>query len=254
MTDEPKKESTWGMIRSFLYAVLLALVFRSVAYEPFHIPSGSMLPNLKVGDYIFVSKLSYGYGRYSFPFGTMIPYFDGRIFEEEPKVGDVIVFRLPKNPSIDYIKRLIGKPGDMIRVIDGVLHINDKPVTLEKAEDYQETLPDGSVKSVRRYTETLPNGVKHYVLDERPYGNMDSSGFDSDNTGTYVVPEGHYFFMGDNRDNSVDSRYAVDGPSYVPAENLVGRADVIVVSFNTEARIWEFWNWFNHDRWVRYVD
>lgn len=254
MNDEPQKESIWAMIRSFAYAVLLALVFRSVAYEPFHIPSGSMLPTLRVGDYIFVSKLSYGYSRYSFPFGTMFPYFEGRLFGEEPKVGDVIVFRHTKTPEIDYIKRLVGLPGDTIRVIDGVLHINDKAVGMEKAEDYQETSEDGKIKNVRRYIETLPNGVKHYVLDERPYGNMDPTGFDSDNTGTYVVPEGHYFLMGDNRDNSIDSRYAIEGPSYVPAENLVGRADRIFVSFNTQARFYEFWNWFNHDRWVRDVE
>jgi len=258
MNQEPeKKESTWGMIRSFGFAVLLALIFRSVAYEPFHIPSGSMMPTLRVGDYIFVSKLSYGYSRFSFPFGTIIPYFDGRIFETTPQRGDVIVFRLPKNPGIDYIKRLIGLPGDTIRVIDGVLYINDVAVKLEKTTDYQEKLEDGSVKSVRRYIETLPNGVKHYVLDERPYGNMDPSGFDSDNTSTYVVPEGHYFFMGDNRDNSVDSRYQADGPGYVPAANLVGHADMIFVSFNQDVRFFEFWRWpwaFNHDRWVKYVD
>jgi signal peptidase I len=249
-----KKESTWSMMRSFGYAVLLALIFRSLAYEPFHIPSGSMLPTLKIGDYIFVSKTSYGYSRYSFPFGTMFDYFDGRVMEDTPKRGDVIVFRLPKNPGIDYIKRLVGLPGDMIRVIDGVLYINDVPVKRERIEDYNQLQEDGSVKSVRRYIETLPGGVKHLILDERPYGNMDPSGFDSDNTGTYVVPEGHYFFMGDNRDNSVDSRYAVDGPSYVPAENLIGRAEVIFISFNTEARFWEFWKWINHDRWISYVD
>ncbi len=241
-------------MRSFGYAVLLALIFRSLAYEPFHIPSGSMLPTLKIGDYIFVSKTSYGYSRYSFPFGTMFDYFDGRVMEDTPKRGDVIVFRLPKNPGIDYIKRLVGLPGDMIRVIDGVLYINDVPVKRERIEDYNQLQEDGSVKSVRRYIETLPGGVKHLILDERPYGNMDPSGFDSDNTGTYVVPEGHYFFMGDNRDNSVDSRYAVDGPSYVPAENLIGRAEVIFISFNTEARFWEFWKWINHDRWISYVD
>jgi signal peptidase I len=254
MTHEPKKESVWGMIRSFSYAVLLALVFRSLAYEPFHIPSGSMLSTLQVGDYIFVSKPSYGYSRYSFPFGTVFNYFDGRVMEEAPKRGDVIVFRLPNNTGIDYIKRLVGLPGDAIRVIDGVLHINDRPVELERIEDYTETQEDGSVKSVRRYIETLPEGRKHVILDERPYGNMDPTGFDSDNTGTYVVPEGHYFFMGDNRDNSVDSRYAIDGPSYVPAENLIGCAEIIFVSFNTQARFWEFWKWFNHNRWVSYVE
>ncbi|MFZ4125690.1 MAG: signal peptidase I [Rickettsiales bacterium] len=257
MTEEKKKESTWGMIRSFGYAVLLALVFRSLAYEPFHIPSGSMLPTMQIGDYIFVSKTSYGYGRYSFPFGTVFDYFDGRVMEETPKRGDVIVFRLPNNTSIDYIKRIIGLPGDKIQVIDGVLHINGKAVKLERIEDYNEKQEDGSVKSVRRYMETLPNGVKQMVLDERPFGNIDvndPTGFDSDNTGVYEVPAGHYFFMGDNRDNSEDSRYMETGPGYVPAENLIGRADVIFVSFNTQARFWEFWNWINHDRWVTYVN
>lgn len=255
MSETPKKESTWSMIRSFSYAVLLALVFRSVAYEPFHIPSGSMLPTLQIGDYIFVNKPSYGYSRYSFPFGTVVDYTGGkRVWADAPKRGDVIVFRLPSNPGIDYIKRLVGLPGDRIQVTDGLLHINGTAVKLERIEDYSDVQEDGSVKAIRRYIETLPEGVQHMVLDERPFGNMDPSGFDSDNTPEYIVPEGHYFFMGDNRDNSIDSRYQVDGPAFVPAENLVGRADIIFVSFNTHARLLEPWNWFHTKRFVQYVD
>ncbi|MFN7612712.1 MAG: signal peptidase I [Alphaproteobacteria bacterium] len=254
MKNTRKKPSNWEAIRSFGYAVLLALLFRSVAFEPFHIPSGSMLPTLKIGEYICVSKLSYGYSRYSFPFGAHIPYFEGRIFASEPVRGDIIVFRTPQNTSVDYIKRLIGLPGDKIQVIEGVLYVNGIPVSLRKVPDYREDLADGGLgPAVRRYQETLPGGRVHDVIDERPYGNIDGNGFDSDNTDIYTVPEGYYFFMGDNRDNSVDSRFSND-LGFVPVENLVGRAEMIFFSFKQGVAIWEFWRWpsaFDNARWFR---
>jgi signal peptidase I len=255
MGKEKKQESSWEMVRSFTYAILLALFFRSVAYEPFHIPSGSMLPTLNVGDYIFVSKFSYGYSRYSFPFGARIPYFQGRIFAGEPKRGDIIVFRTPQDPRIDYIKRLVGLPGDQIQMVEGVLYVNGMPVSLRKIAPYREARADGSRPEIRRYEETLPGGRVHQVLDEKPYGNIDMGGFDSDNTSVYTVPEGHFFFMGDNRDNSLDSRFDQPlGVGFVPIENLVGRAEMIFFSYRQNVRFWEFWRWpeaFDNSRWFK---
>jgi signal peptidase I len=254
---EKKKETTGESLRSFFIAVLIALVFRSVAYEPFHIPSGSMLSTLYEGDYIFVSKLSYGYSRFSFPFSLKL--FDGRIFASDPKRGDIVVFRNPAMPRVDYIKRLIGMPGDTIQVIRGRLHINGGAVEVQRIGQIE--VPDdnsGGMVKVMEYKETLPGGVSHIILDERE-GNLDMrSGFDSDNTDVYTVPEGHYFMMGDNRDNSQDSRYSpalgyAQAPGYVPFENFVGRADTLFFSFKGGVPIWKFWQWpqaFRNDRWV----
>ena len=230
---EKPKETTGEAIRSFIYAILIALVFRSLAYEPFHIPSGSMLSTLYEGDYIFVSKLSYGYSRYSFPFSPKL--FEGRIFESKPERGDVVVFRLPTNTHIDYIKRVIGLPGDRIQVRHGRLYINDVPVEVTRRGEV--TVPDnrGNLHSVARYDETLPNGKVHTILDEVAEG-------PADNTQTYTVPEGHYFMMGDNRDNSQDSRF-LDVVGYVPFENIVGRADIIALSYDTSIPFVQFWKW-----------
>jgi signal peptidase I len=220
-------------VKSFLSAVALALLFRSFLYEPFHIPSGSMLSTLYEGDYIFVSKFSYGYTHFSFPMS--IRFFDGRIWSDAPERGDIAVFRLPTNPSIDYIKRVVGLPGDTIRVVDGVLHINGRPVDLKRIADTQFPDDEGNVRSVATYSETLPNGRKHIVLDETKLGDVDF-------TDEYEVPKGHYFVMGDNRDNSVDSRYQNE-VGFVPAENLIGRAEVIAFSYNTSVAIWDIANW-----------
>lgn len=255
MSKKDKKPETTGeMVRSFLYAVLIALVFRSVAYEPFHIPSGSMLTTLYEGDYIFVSKLSYGYSRYSFPFG--IDWFEGRKFFTEPERGDVVVFRPPTMPRTDYIKRIIGLPGDVIQVKNSQLYINDEAVKLTFVDQVQSMETQGpnagAVIFLDRYEETLPNGVKHTVLNN-PGRWVPPGEFDHDNTGTYTVPEGHYFMMGDNRDNSTDSRY-LKQVGYVPAENLIGRADVIAVSFNGTVPIWKVWRWpfaFRNDRFFK---
>jgi len=229
-------------IKTIVYAVIIALVVRTVAFEPFNIPSGSMIPTLLVGDYLFVSKYSYGYSRYSLPLGP--PLFDGRILEHQPQRGDVVVFKLPTDNSTDYIKRLIGLPGDHIQVIQGVLNINGKPVELRQVEDFVER--SSSLTRVIQYVETLPNGKQHPIIKS-----AGASGF-ANNTQEYVVPDGHYFMMGDNRDNSQDSRF-LDKVGYVPAENLVGKAQIIFFSTDGSAALWEVWKWPWAIRWNRFL-
>lgn len=239
---EKNPETTGEMIRSFVIAILIALVFRSVAYEPFHIPSGSMLNTLYKGDYIFVSKLSYGYSRYSFPFG--IEWFEGRKFRTAPERGDIIVFRLPRDPRVDYIKRLIGLPGDTVQVKNGLLYINGEPVEVNPQEYIEVPKDSGGMQSAELLRETLPNGVTHNILNSYDGGVVDT-------TPEYTVPDGHYFFMGDNRDNSMDSRYMKE-VGFVPEENLVGRAEIILVSFKGGVPVWQVWNWWKalrNDRW-----
>lgn len=227
-------DDVWGdfkeTIRTVVWAVLIAVVVRTVAYEPFQIPSSSMYPTLMVGDYLFVSKMSYGYSKYSAPFSP--PLFEGRIFNgDAPERGDVAVFRLPSNPSIDYIKRVIGLPGDTVQVRLGRLYINGELVERTRVEDYLMPDQQGGIKRIAQYDETLPGGVTHRILEER--GDF----FAADNTGVYTVPAGHYFMMGDNRDNSKDSRAI----GFIPAENLIGRAEVLF--FSTEGAAWQFWRW-----------
>ena len=225
-----KQESWFEVVKTIFYALLIAGVIRSFIFQPFNIPSGSMEGTLLVGDYLFVSKAAYGYSRYSFPFGA-IP-FSGRFLASEPKRGDVVVFKFPGDNATDYIKRLVGLPGDRIQMKDGVLYINDQAVPKVKVDDYVETIGE-ETRNVPRYQETLPNGVTYNVLDRDPQGNLDT-------TQVFVVPEGHYFMMGDNRDNSADSRVDV---GYVPFENFVGKAQIIFFSTNGSARIWEVWKW-----------
>ena len=227
-----KPEGKFEFIKTIVIAGALALGFRSLLFEPFNIPSGSMIPTLLVGDYLFVSKYSYGYSRYSFPFG-MAP-FDGRIFETSPQRGDVAVFRQPQNESVAFIKRIVGLPGDRIQVTDGVLRIND--VAVNRVRKGFATASDGyNVIRFAVYQETLPNG-KSYLIQER------SDDDDVlDNTNVFLVPEGHYFMMGDNRDNSRDSRTTSVG--MVPAENLIGRAERLFFSHNSSAHLWEIWKW-----------
>jgi signal peptidase I len=221
-------------VRTVIYAVLIALVVRTFLYEPFNIPSGSMKPTLLIGDYLFVSKLSYGYSRYSFPFG--LGPFSGRIFASEPERGDVVVFKLPSDNSTDYIKRIIGLPGDEIQVKGGILYINGEPVKRKRIEDFVERTPDGrELRRLPQYIETLPNGRKHRILEVSDQGPLD-------NTGVYKVPEGHYFAMGDNRDNSQDSR-VLSAVGFVPDVNLVGRAEILFFSTNGSAHLWEVWKW-----------
>ncbi|MFN0263414.1 signal peptidase I [Tepidamorphus sp. 3E244] len=228
-------------IRIVIHALLIALVIRTFLFQPFSIPSGSMKSTLMIGDYLFVSKYSYGYSKYSFPFG--IGPFDGRIMAGDPKRGDVAVFKLPKDNSTDYIKRVIGLPGETIQVKSGIVHINGEPVTRERVGDYTEDDGRGGDVTVPRYRETLPNGKTYTVLDlvDNGYG---------DNTPEYVVPEGHYFMMGDNRDNSTDSRF-LNMVGYVPYENFVGRAEVIFLSLEEGSSFWQFWKWPYSIRWGR---
>src|SRR5262245_40863463 len=209
--QEKRKESNLAETgRVVVQALLIALVIRTLLFQAFNIPSGSMKGTLLVGDYLFVSQFSYGYSRYSLPFS--LPLFSGRIFGSEPKRGDVAVFRLPRDTSEDYIKRVIGLPGDRIQMIDGLLHINGVPVKRERVGNF---FDDENGHAVRRWRETLPNGVSYETLDLQDNGSLD-------NTEEYVVPAGHYFMMGDNRDNSLDSRVP-SAVGYVPFEKI-GRA------------------------------
>jgi signal peptidase I len=235
-TGLTKKKSSGGIvdtIKTVVYAVLIALVVRTVAYEPFNIPSGSMVPTLLVGDYLFVSKFSYGYSRYSLPFG--LPLFFGRIFFHSPERGDVAVFKLPTDNSTDYIKRVIGLPGDHIQMKAGNLYINDQQVPRKRIQDYLYQEGSGTVISLAQYIETLPNGRQHQIIKMGDNGPLD-------NTPIYDVPAGEYFMMGDNRDNSQDSR-VLSAVGYVPAENLIGRAEFIFFSTDGSARLWEIWKW-----------
>ncbi len=274
--SEKKKKKDgglWETVKTVFWALLIAMAFRSAFYQPFSIPSGSMKPTLLVGDYLFVSKFSYGYSRYSLPFAPDIG--TGRIWSTMPERGDVVVFKHPKNDicsegplelatrltkavmglrtrnpndCIDYIKRVVGLPGDRIQMIDGVLHVNGQRVGLERVDNFIEAksvdgeqmrlsscanapVPLNGECERERYIEELPGGVRHAVLN---LGNAPP-----DNTQEFVVKEAHFFFMGDNRDNSVDSRFSDVGQ--VPFENLIGRAEVIALS--SGGAFWELWKW-----------
>ncbi|GIK82186.1 MAG: signal peptidase I [Pseudorhodoplanes sp.] len=241
-TGTKRKEGGFGeSVRVIVHALIIALVIRTFLFQPFNIPSGSMKATLLVGDYLFVSKYSYGYSRYSIPFSP--PLFFGRILSSDPERGDIAVFRLPKDDSTDYIKRVIGLPGDRVRMIDGLLHINGQPVKRERIDDYIETEETPRATRVKRWRETLPNGVSYTTLD------LIDNGF-YDNTQEYVVPSGHYFMMGDNRDNSTDSR-VLSQVGYVPLDNFVGRAQLIFFSVAEGERAWQFWFWPWTVRWSR---
>ncbi|HIN92234.1 MAG TPA: signal peptidase I [Alphaproteobacteria bacterium] len=240
-----KRESSnafWETFRTVLYAMIIAVLVRTFAYEPFNIPSGSMIPNLLVGDYLFVSKFSYGYSRYSFPYGFGV--FDGRIWGTPPERGDVAVFKLPRDNETDYIKRIVGLPGDGIQVLGGVLHINGQIVERFRLDDYVYRDRFGNHNKVKQYLENMPNGKSYRVLDSDPLGSLD-------NTPIYVVPQGHYFAMGDNRDNSSDSR-VLQQVGYIPEENLVGRAEILFFSTNGSARLWQVWRWPFSIRFLRF--
>ncbi|MFP4097397.1 MAG: signal peptidase I [Alphaproteobacteria bacterium] len=220
-------------VKTAIIAVLIALLIRSVLFEPFNIPSGSMKPTLLVGDYLFVNKPAYGYSRFSFPFG--IAPIEGRIFGKEPERGDIIVFALPRNEGMDYIKRIVGLPGETIQVRGGRLYINDKLVPREYVETRTLTGDMGNQQILKEYIETLPGGITHSIYEESDSEKLD-------NTPVYTVPDGHYFAMGDNRDNSQDSR-VTDYVGPVPYENIIGRADFLFFSTNGYARLFEVWKW-----------
>ena len=228
---EDKAGGVGETLSVIVQALLIALVFRTFLFQPFSIPTGSMVPTLLIGDYLLVSKFSYGYSRYSFPWSP--PLFDGRILGDEPERGDIAVFRLPRDPSLDYIKRVIGLPGDRIQMRDGQLFINGAAVPREPSGFYVETNSFGEPFEVPIFRETLPNGVSYDTLDADP----SSSG---DNTPEFVVPAEHFFMMGDNRDNSLDSRFTV---GMVPHENFVGKAQVIFFSIGDGASALEIWKW-----------
>jgi signal peptidase I len=228
----------WDSVKTIVYALGLALILRIFLFQPYTIPSESMRPKLLVGDYIFVSKWDYGYSRASIPFEP--PLFSGRIPGGlEPGRGDVVVFKLPSDGRTDYIKRVLGLPGDRIQVTGGALYINGQAVEREPLDD--EVLRDrwGNVTRVTRWRETLPGGKSYVTYDLESNGRLDD-------TGEYVVPPGHYFMMGDNRDNSIDSRVPpeVSGVGYVPAQNLVGRARLVFVSFDETTSLFLPWTWF----------
>lgn len=282
------KNATREWFNTIFYGGLIAIIFRSLLLEPFNIPSGSMIPTLHVGDHIFVEKWSYGYSRYSFPFGSW-KLWNGRFLAREPNVGDVIVFRNPADESQDYIKRLIAKPGDTVQMKDGRLYINGEIVPRENPRPYVMAILPKSMRGVgyykdnmsikgdkvwvdnapapfnytieyksdrfcreyngacgvfnmTEYDETLPNGVTHSIIeasDEEPL----------DNTELYTVPEKHFFFMGDDRDNSADSRAHV---GFVPRDNVLGRAWFIWYSHNYYAPMVAFWTWGSKMRWGRF--
>jgi signal peptidase I len=248
-------------IKTVLWALVIAGVFRTLFFQPFWIPSGSMKDTLLIGDFLFVNKMAYGYSRYSCPFSACP--FSGRLLASEPERGDVVVFRHPVNGT-DFIKRLIGLPGDTVQMRDGILYLNGAVVPQTPAGTFEEIyekqgpmgqLPrcengpvgEGGICTSSRYTETLPGGRTHNVL------NIDNGGF-ADNTDVFTVPAGQYFFMGDNRDNSQDSRFgqAVGGVGFVPAEFLIGRADRIMFSSAGRSMLF-FWTW-RADRFFKAVE
>ena len=262
-----KEPETFGeFIRSLLMALFVMLSIQTVGYQIFNIPSGSMKPNLLIGDFLLVNKFTYGYTRYSIPFSP--PLFEGRLFGSEPKRGDIVVFRAPhKNygdnvvqrwmNSEDWVKRCVGLPGDRIQMRGGILFINGEECPLKKLDpDYKDTLyiqygPNGVQErilsypgiAIDRYEQTLPNGFKHIVIKEKSFGSARL-----DNTPEMVVPAGHYFMMGDNRDGSDDSRNQ-QALGFVPYDNLLGRAELIF--FSTERRWWEVIDWLPGIRYDR---
>ena len=225
------KSSFFSNIKSISLAIFIALIIRSFVAEPFNIPSGSMKPNLLVGDFIFVSKWSYGYSKHSLPFS--IPIIPNKFFSKGPKRGDVVVFKTPEDNRTDYIKRVIGIPGDKIKIIDGMIMINNQLILRKKMDDFIDNDNNVSLKRVRKYKEFFMN-YEIEILDIMDNGIVD-------NTEVFIVPEDHFFVMGDNRDNSQDSRF-VNIVGFIPYENLIGKARFIFFSLEN-SRFLEIWKW-----------
>ena len=233
----PRPKTAGGFaetVKTVIYAVGIALVVRTFFYEPFNIPSGSMIPTLLVGDYLFVSKYTYGYSRHSLPFGMPVIPGPGRAWSSVPERGDVAVFKLPTDNRTDYIKRIVGLPGDTIQLKESVLHINGEPIQRQRIEDAVYT-ENGVVRRAVRFRETLPNGRSHNVIEYTENAPQDT-------TSKFTIPPNHYFAMGDNRDRSRDSRF-LDEVGMIPVENLVGRAEIIFFSIDGSA--WKIWEWFS---------
>jgi signal peptidase I len=239
MTTHPHKHkaSLQENIKALAYAIILAVLIRTLWLQPFHIPSGSMISSLLIGDNLFVSKTAYGYSRYSIPFGGKVPYFSGRIWGAEPKLGDVAVFRPVIDPNTDFIKRVVGLPGDKVQMKEGYLYINDVLCPVEPHGEAITVNDDGTQLKAPQFIETLPNGLKHLIIKKDPFGKGTY-----DNTPVYTVPQGHYFMVGDNRDGSNDSR-AQSVVGYIPYENLIGRASFIFFSTGGHIALWEIWKW-----------
>lgn len=255
-----KKEGIWETIKTIFWALVIAGIFRTLFFQPFWIPSGSMKDTLLIGDFLFVNKMAYGYSRYSCPFA--ICPVSGRIFASDPQRGDVVVFRHPTR-DVDFIKRLIGLPGDTVQMRGGRLWLNDEEVPLTPAGDFVETkerqgpqglvprcgndpVPEGGDCVKERFTEMLPGAAGHDVLNI-------TDGWVADDTATFTVPEGQYFFMGDNRDDPEDLRFPaqIGGLGFVPAEYLIGRADRIMFSSAGSSLLY-FWTW-RADRFFKAV-
>ncbi|MEL6477663.1 MAG: signal peptidase I [Pseudomonadota bacterium] len=293
MAKAKQKDGFWETLKTIFWALVIAAAFRTILFQPFSIPSGSMKPNLLVGDYLFVSKFAYGYSRYSLPFSPDVG--EGRIWASLPERGDVVVFKHPQrdqcsqgpielvvslarrvagarvpytNDCTDYVKRVVGLPGDQIQVSGGVLSINGIPVGMERVADFVEIKqmrgnppsaprclqPEPSIGgecAKEQWLETLPEGTSHRVLNlSGTIGQPGTGPRGTDDTSVFTVPDGHLFFMGDNRDNSVDSRKQND-VGMVPLENLIGRADV--VAFSWDGPIWKVWDW-RADRFFKWIE
>jgi len=232
-------ESLMDTVKTLFYAIVIAILIRTFLFEPFKIPSGSMYPTLYVGDYLFVSKYTYGYSKHSLPFS--MPLFEGRIWADEPNRGDVVVFKFPQDNKTDYIKRIIGLPGDKVKLEDGRLYVNGELVNREEIEDFVIRDSQGNAERYHQYIETLPNDVKHKILEV-------SDNESEDNLPELTVPQGYYFVMGDNRDRSDDSRVNV---GFVPFENLVGKARFLFFSHNDDGAWYKPWTWPKKIRWER---
>jgi signal peptidase I len=229
------RNETIEIIKTVAVALLIALFLRVLLFQPFTIPSASEEPNLYEGDYVIVTKFDYGWSRHSIPFSP--PLFEGRILSKAPERGDIIVFKLPRDGRTDYIKRLIGVPGDRVQMRQGLLYLNGQPVERRQTELVTETGGSGLVRPVARVEETLPGGRRYMTNDFGADGDLDD-------TPEVIVPPGHYFFIGDNRDNSADSRLPTEiGVGLVPEENLVGKARLVLLSWSPGASLFKPWTW-----------